>query len=536
MNNNSLNNTYTDIIFSKDAKEKLLLGTEKLSNAVKITLGPKGRNVILSNSAQASIISTNDGYTIAKSIVLEDKFENLGAKLISEASIKTNEQAGDGTTTACVLAQKMFSEGLKYTNFKTTSHLQISRGMRKAGEIVDNHLNSMARQVKSTLDIEQVATISCQDSEIGSLIANAFKEVGNDGVITLEDSNKLTTSLEIATGMHFDKGFMSTYFCTNQEKLICEFDNAHILVTDYKVDNLNQILPILEQCVQSNIKLGIIATDFSEEVVASLVMNKLRGGLNVVAIKSAAFGEQRQEILQDLCINIGAKLISSEQNIKLEDACLDHLGKCKKLECGKDYTTIIEGAGDKENIKERIANIKQLKDICEDDYEIKVYQERIAKLQKGVAIIKVGGATETELIERKMRIEDALSATKSAIEEGVVIGGGCALSKCKTILQDAMQNFSENEKIGASIVLNALDAPLKQIALNCEKDAGVIAEKVALSDINIGYDAECDQICNLEEKGIIDPKKVTRVALQNAISVSISLLGSECLITEVSSI
>ena len=520
----------SNLIYGKQAKEKLLDGVKKLTQAVKVTLGPKGQNVILEQ--QPTPLITNDGFTIAKNIVLEDSFENLGAKLIFEASSKTNELAGDGTTTACVLAEALIEQGLKNAYFGV-SPMDIVKGMKKATNVVINKLDKMARVVKNNKDIKQIATISCQDEEIGSLIAKAFDIVGNDGIITLEESNSLYTTLDVTDGIKFDKGYVSTYFCTNNDTLTCEMENAYILVSSDKIDNINQLLPILEQVVQNGSKIMLIATDFSDEVIASLVMNKLRGSLNVVAVKSFAYGEQRQEILEDFCISIGANLISLEKNTTLENATLQDLGKAKKVSVTRGSTTIVKGQGDKDKIAERINYIKQCKSSCESDFDKKVYDERLSKLQNGIAVIKVGGATDVETNERMLRIEDALSATKSAIEEGVVIGGGCALIKCKNELEEALKDFNDNEKIGATIVLNAIQEPLRQIAKNCGQDDGVIVNTIMQnSDEDFGYDAQNNTFTSMQKAGIIDPKKVTKCALLNALSVATSLLTTECAVTE----
>ena len=520
----------TALLHGKEAKEKLLKGAKQLTSAVKITLGPKGQNVILEQGPNAFI--TNDGYTIAKNINLEDKFENLGARIVFEASAKTNEMAGDGTTTACVIAESLIEEGLKNAYFGV-SPMDIVKGMRKAGDIVIEKLEKISRKVKSNNDIKHIATISCEDEDIGALIAKGFEIVGNDGVITLEESNSMYTTLDVTDGIKFDKGYVSTYFCTNNDALVCEMDNPYILVTSDKIDSINQLLPILEQIAQGGHKIVLIATDYSDDVIASLVMNKLRGSLNVVAVKSFAYGEQKQDILEDFCISIGANLISSEKNNNLENATLQDLGKAKRITITRDSSTIINGCGNKEQIKERISTIKNLKQNCDNDFDVKVYNERLARLQNRVAVIKVGGATDIECSERKLRIEDALSATKSAIEEGVVIGGGCALIKCYKTLENQMQNFNENEKIGAKIVLRALQAPLRQIAINCGQDDGVIVNTVLENDDeNFGYDAQNNCFTSLQDCGIIDPKKVTRCALLNAISVATSLLTTECAVTE----
>ena len=518
----------TEICQGKQVKEKLLQGVKKLTQAVKVTLGPKGLNVIIEQGGLPLI--TNDGYTIAKSIQLQDGFEALGAKTVFEASAKTNELAGDGTTTACVLAEALIEEGLKNTTFGVNP-IELGKGMKKACDIVVNELETMSRKIKNNDDIKHIATISCQDEEIGQLIAKAFEMVGNDGIITLEESNSLYTTLDITDGIKFDKGYVSTYFCTNMESQVCELENTYILVTSEKIDNINQILSILEQIAQNGHKLLIVATDYSEEVIAALVMNKLRGSINVAAVKSFAFGAQKQEILEDFCISVGANLISLEKNIELENAKIEDLGKAKKAIITRDSTTILNGDCDKKAIETRINAIKERKKQCDNDFETKVYSERLARLQNCAGVIKVGGATDVEISEKKLRIEDALSATKSAIEEGIVIGGGSAFIKCAKVLEEQLSFMPNEEQIGAKIVLKAIEAPLRQIAKNACIDDGVVINEIKNnSQKDYGYDALKNTYCNLEEKGIIDPKKVTRCALQNAVSVATSLLTTECAI------
>ncbi len=519
------------ILSGSKAREELEKGIDTLCNTVKITLGPKGKNVILERNGNPII--TNDGVSIAKEITLKSPHANMGAKIICEASTKTNETAGDGTTTACVLAQSLYKNGIKNI-VAGANPIILGKGIRKATKTVLEALETMSQKIKSNKDIEQVATISCQDKEIGKLIANAFEKVGNDGVITLEEGNKSTTELEVVTGIQFDKGFSSPYMANVPQKQTCEMENPNILITDQKIETLNQILPILEKVAQNNGKLAIIAPDYSEEVIATLVVNKLRGSLNIVTIKSPAFGEQRHEIMSDLCILCGANYISNELNKTLEDTDISDLGSCKQLIVTKDTTTIVEGKGEDVLIKDRIALIKALQKDCTNDYEKKLYQTRLTKLAGGVAVIKVGATTEIEMNEKKLRLEDALSATKSAIEEGTVIGGGCAYIKTIPSVVKLIDTLNGDEKTGASIVLNALSAPLKQIAENSGFSGEVVLEKVSQNqaDLNYGFDALNGVFCSLRDCGILDPKKVTRSALENAVSVVSTLLTTECIVCE----
>ncbi|MBQ8749738.1 MAG: chaperonin GroEL [Clostridia bacterium] len=518
-----------EIISGSKAREKIEKGIDTLCNTVKITLGPKGRNVILERNGNPII--TNDGVTIAKEITLKDPHENLGAKIICEASTKTNEMAGDGTTTACVLAQALYKEGIKNTT-AGANPLLLGKGIKKATKVVIDELEKQSQKIKTNKDIEQVATISCQDEEIGKLIASAFEKVGNDGVITLEEGNKSTTTLEVVQGLQFDKGFSSPYMSTNTQKQICEMENPYILITDQKIDTINQVLPILEKVAQQGGKLAIIAPDFSEEVVATLVVNKLRGSLNIVTIKSPAFGEQRHEILSDLCILCGANYISLELNKAIEDTDINDLGSCKQLLVTKDTTTIVEGKGEEELIENRIELIKALRNDCEDSYDISIYTDRLNKLSGGVAVIKVGAITEVEMNEKKLRLEDALSATKSAIEEGTVIGGGCAYIKTTPSVEKLIETLDSDEKTGAKILLNALFAPINQIAENSGFNGGIVIENVKKGNADFGFDAFNGTYCSLREKGIIDPKKVTRSALENAVSVVTTLLTTESIVCE----
>ena len=518
------------ILEGKQAREKLEKGVDTLCNTVKITLGPKGKNVVLERMGNPII--TNDGVTIAKEISVKEPSEDLGVKIIREASIKTNEIAGDGTTTACVLAQALYKEGVKNTTAGANPFL-INSGIRKATKIVTEKLTEQSQKVESSKDIEQVATISCADNEIGKLIADAFNRVGNDGIITIEEGNKSNTILEIVNGLQFDKGYSSPYMSTNTQKQICEMENPYILITDQKIDTINQVLPILEKVASVNGKLAIIAPDFSEEVIATLVVNKLRGSLNVVTIKSPAFGEQRHEILVDYCTLVGANYISLELNKPIENTELIDLGTCKQLIVTKDNTTIIEGKGENELIENRIEMIKELQSECNDELDKKIYLDRLAKLKSIVAVIKVGATTEIELNEKKLRIEDALSATKSAIQEGTVIGGGCAYIKTIPSVQNLIDTLDGDEKTGAKILLSSLYAPINQIAENSGYNGGVVAQTIENSDINFGFDALKGVYTNLREAGIVDPKKVTRTALENAVSVATTLLTTDAIVCNV---
>lgn len=518
------------ILSGRNALEKLEKGIDVLCNTVKITLGPKGRNVILERGGIPLI--TNDGVSIAKEIMLADPHENMGAKIVCEASVKTNDVAGDGTTTACVLSQALFKGGIKNL-VAGASPIILGKGIKKASQIVLAQLEKQSEKVKSNKDIEQVATLSCQDEQVGGLIAKAFEKVGTDGVITLEDGNKCTTELDVVTGLQFDKGYSSPYMSTNTQKQICEMENPLILVTDQKIESINQILPILEKVRQNNAKLAIIATDFSEEVVATLVVNKLRGSLNVVTIKSPAFGEQRHEIMNDLALLCGATYVSSEFNRTLEDVDISELGSCKQLIVTKDSTTIVEGKGDKDIIKSRIELIKSLKDNATNSYEKKQYMDRLQKLSGGVAVIKVGGVTEIEMNEKKLRLEDALSATRSALEEGTVIGGGCAYIKTLSTLDEFIDTLSGDEKTGALVLKNAITEPLKLIAENSGYNGAVVFEQVKTLKDNYGFDALKGEYCDLRECGIIDPKKVSRSALENAVSVVTTLLTTEAIVCSV---
>lgn len=517
----------------EEARKSLEAGVNKLANTVKITLGPKGRNVVLGKK-YASPLITNDGVTIAKEIELSDPFENMGAELIREVSVKTNDVAGDGTTTACVLAQAMIREGLK--NFTAGANpIILKKGIFKAVDVAVDELKKLSKPVSSSKDIEQVASISAGDETVGKLIAQAMDKVGNDGVITVEESQTMQTELSVVEGMQFERGYLSPYMSTNSEKMIAELEAPYILITDNKISNINEILPVLEQIVKVGGKLLIIADDVEGEALTALILNKLRGSLSVVAVKAPSFGDKRKAMLEDIAILTGGTLVSNELGIDFKSVGLENLGRAKLVTVDKDKTTIVEGAGDSESIKARVAQLKdQIKETT-SDYEKEKLSERLAKLSGGVAVIKVGAATEVEMKEKKLRIEDALSATKAASEEGVVPGGGVALLKTTPAIRKLVETLAGDEKTGAMIVLRAVEEPIRQIALNAGIDGGVVVNKIYenLSKPAYGFDALNNEYCDLVEKGILDPTKVSRSALQNAASVSATLLTTEALVVEI---
>lgn len=521
------------IIEGAQARKSLERGVDKLANIVKITLGPKGRNVVLGKKYGSPLI-TNDGVTIAKEISLDDPFENMGAELIKEVSIKTNDVAGDGTTTACVLAQAIVKEGMK--NFAAGANpIILKKGIFKACDKAVEVLKEISKPVENSTAIKQVASISAGDEEIGELIAQAMQKVGSDGVITVEESQTMKTELSVVEGMQFDRGYLSPYFCTNTEKMICELDNPYILLTDRKISNIQEILPLLEQIVKQGEKLLIVADDVEGEALTTLVLNKLRGTFNSVAVKAPSFGDKRKAMLEDIAILTGATVISSELGYDLSKLSLDLLGRAKSVRVDKDTTTIVDGAGDAKKIAERVKQIKnQIKEQT-SEYELEKLNERLAKLSGGVAVIKVGSATEVEMKEKKLRIEDALAATKAATEEGIVPGGGVALLKTAGAIKELIDSLSGDEKTGASIVLRAIEEPIRQISANAGIDGGVVVNNI-MQNIDkkaYGYDALKGEYGDMIEKGIVDPTKVTRSALQNACSVSATMLTTEALVVEV---
>ena len=511
------------IKFNEDARKSLEVGVDTLADAVKITLGPKGRNVVLDRGFGAPMI-TNDGVTIAKEIELKDPIENLGAQIVKEVATKSNDVAGDGTTTATVLAQALIKEGLKMVT-SGANPVFIRRGMEAASKKVIEELTKRAKKVESNEEIAQVGAISAGDVEIGQLIAQAMEKVGESGVITVEEARSLDTTLEVVEGMQFDNGYLSPYMVSDSERMVVEMDNPFILITDKKIANMKELLPVLEKTVETGRPMLIIAEDVEGEALATLVVNKLRGTLNVAAVKAPAFGDRRKAMLQDIAILTSGEVISEEKGIKLENTDINLLGQAKKVRITKDNTVIVDGLGAKEEIQARVGQIKNAIAETTSDYDKEKLQERLAKLSGGVAVIKVGAATETEMKERKLRIEDALNATKAAVEEGIVPGGGTILIQ----IAKAIEGFKleGEEGLGVEIVKKALSAPLRQIVINAGIDAGVVIEKVRNSENGIGFDAAKEEYVDMVKAGIIDPAKVTRSAIQNAISVSSVLLTTE---------
>ena len=516
----------------EDARKALCAGIDTLANTVKITLGPKGRNVVLDKKYGAPVI-TNDGVTIAKEIELEDPFENLGAQLVKEVSTKTNDVAGDGTTTACVLAQAIIREGLKNVAAGANPMI-IKKGIAAATEATVEYLKSISKEVDSKTAIQQVASISASDETVGTLIAEAFEKVGKDGVITVEESKTMETVLNVVEGMQFDRGYASSYMVTDTDKMECVFDNPAILITDKKISNIQELLPILEQVIQANLKLMIIAEDIESEPLATLVVNKLRGTFNCVAVKAPGFGDRRKEMLRDIAILTGGTVISEETGLELKDAKLEMLGHAKQIKVDKENTTIVEGAGDPQQIKDRIKMIKSQIENTTSDYDKEKLSERLAKLAGGVAVIGVGAATEVEMKEKKLRIEDALAATRAAVEEGIVPGGGVALLSAIPTVKALVKKMEGDEKTGATIVLKALEEPIRQIAANAGVDGGVVVNTIlSKNKANFGYNALKDEYCDVVAAGILDPTKVTRSALQNAASVAATLLTTESIVTDI---
>ena len=511
------------IKFNEDARKALEVGVDTLADAVKITLGPKGRNVVLDKGYGIPTI-TNDGVTIAKEIELKDPIENLGAQIVKEVATKSNDVAGDGTTTATVLAQALIKEGLKMVA-SGANPVFIRKGMEKASKKVIEELVKRAKKIESNSEIAQVGAISASDKEIGELIAQAMAKVGESGVITVEEAKSLDTTLEVVEGMQFDNGYLSPYMVSDSERMVVELDNPFVLITDKKISSMKELLPILEKTVEMGRPMLIIAEDVEGEALATLVVNKLRGTLNIAAVKAPAFGDRRKAMLQDIAILTGGEVISEEKGIKLETADINFLGQAKKVRITKDNTVIVDGLGAKEDIAARVGQIKNAIEETTSDYDREKLQERLAKLSGGVAVIKVGAATETEMKEKKLRIEDALNATKAAVEEGIVPGGGTILVQIAKAIEDF--KLEGEEGLGVDIVKKALYAPMRQIALNAGLDAGVVIEKVKSSEEGIGFDAAKEEYVDMVKTGIIDPTKVTRSAIQNAISVSSVLLTTE---------
>ena len=518
------------IKFGEDARKSLLEGVNKLADTVKVTLGPKGRNVVLDKSFGAPLI-TNDGVTIAKEIELEDKFENMGARLVKEVSTKTNDVAGDGTTTATVLAQSMIKEGVR--NVAAGSDpMAIKRGIDKAVNTAVEGLKEISSTVNGKEDIARVASISANNEEIGNLIADAMEKVSKDGVITIEESKTSNTELNVVEGMQFDKGYLSPYMATDTEKMEAVLDNPYILITDKKISNIQEILPLLESLMQESGKLLIICDDMEGEALSTLILNKLRGVLNVVAVKAPGFGDKRKAMLEDIAVLTGGEVITSDLGLELKDTTIAQLGKAKQVKVQKENTIIVDGAGDKQQIADRFGQIKAQINETQSDYDKEQLQERLAKIAGGVAVIGVGAATEVEMKDKKLRIEDALSATKAAVEEGIVSGGGTALINVIPKVSKLVDTLENGEKLGAQIVLKALEEPVKQIAVNAGLEPAVIVNKVKESEAGIGFDAANEQYVDMKKVGIVDPTKVTRSALQNAASIASMVLTTESLVTD----
>lgn len=519
-----------EIKYGDDARKALGSGVNQLADAVKITLGPKGRNVVLDKKYGTPLI-TNDGVTIAKEIELEDAFENMGAQLVKEVSTKTNDVAGDGTTTATLLAQSMINEGMK--NIAAGANPIILRnGMKKATEVVVAKISKSSQAISGKDKIAKVAAISAGDENVGNLVADAMEKVSKDGVITVEESKTMQTELDLVEGMQFDRGYVSSYMVTDTDKMVAILEEPYILITDKKISNIQDILPLLEQIVQSGAKLLIIADDIEGEALTTLVVNKLRGTFNCVAVKAPGFGDRRKAMLEDIAILTGGKVISEEVGLELKDTKLEMLGRAKTVKVDKENTIIVDGSGDKNDIKTRISQIKLQIDDTTSDFDKEKLQERLAKLSGGVAVIKVGAATETELKEKKLRMEDALAATKAAVDEGIVPGGGSTYIHAIKDVEKLINTLEGDEKIGAQIILKALESPLKQIAKNAGYEGAVIVNKVKESNEGVGFNALTGEYVNMIEAGIVDPAKVTRSALQNAESVASTLLTTESIVAD----
>ncbi len=518
--------------YGDDARKALEAGVDALANTVKITLGPKGRNVVLDKSYGIPLV-TNDGVTIAKDIVLEDPFENMGAQIIREVATKTNDVAGDGTTTASVLAQAIVKEGLKNVA-AGANPMVLKRGIMFATDKAVEELKKISKDVEDKKAIAQVAAISAGDESVGQLISDAMEKVGKDGVITIEEGKAMTTELNVVEGMQFDRGYVSPYLVTNTDKMIAELDNPVILITDKKISNVQEILPLLEQVLKNGLKLLIVSDDIEGEALTTIIVNKLKGVFNCVAVKAPGFGDRRKAYLEDIAILTGGTYVSSDLGYELKDVNLSMLGRAKSVKVDKDNTTIVGGAGDAGEIAARVASIRSQMAETTSDYDREKLQERVAKLAGGVAVIGVGAATEVEMKEKKLRIEDALNATRAAVEEGIVPGGGAALLSIIPAVKKACESLDGDELTGAKIVIRALEAPVRQIAANAGIDGGIVAHTIInAGDANYGYDAAKERYCDMVEAGILDPTKVTRSALQNAASVASTLLTTESLVTDI---
>ncbi len=520
-----------NIKFGEDSRKKLLDGVNKLADTVKVTLGPKGRNVVLDKNYGFPLI-TNDGVTIAKEIELEDKFENMGAKIVKEVAMKTNDAAGDGTTTATVLAQSMIKEGIK--NIAAGSDpIAIKRGMDRAVEVAVEELKNISSDINGKDDICRVASISANDEKIGELISAAMEKVSRDGVITIEESKTSSTELKIVEGMQLDKGYISPYMVTDTEKMEAVIDNPYILITDKRITNIQEILPLLESIMQLSGKLVIICDDIEGEALSTLILNKLRGVLNIVAVKAPSYGDKRKYLLEDIAILTGGEVITSDLGLELKDTTIEQLGNARQIKVSKDKTIIVDGSGEKNRISERIHQIKSQLEDEKSEFEKESLQERLAKISGGVAVIEVGAATEIEMKEKKLRIEDALSATKAATQEGIVSGGGTAYINIIPKVIELEKSLNDDERIGAKIIINALEAPIKQIATNAGLEHAVILEKIRESNKGVGYNFLNGEYVNMKECGIVDPTKVSRCALQNAESIASMILTTESIITEI---
>ncbi|MCG1509904.1 chaperonin GroEL [Staphylococcus epidermidis] len=518
-----------DLKFSEDARQAMLRGVDKLANAVKVTIGPKGRNVVLDKDYTTPLI-TNDGVTIAKEIELEDPYENMGAKLVQEVANKTNEIAGDGTTTATVLAQSMIQEGLKNVT-SGANPVGLRQGIDKAVQVAIEALHEISQKVENKNEIAQVGAISAADEEIGRYISEAMDKVGNDGVITIEESNGFNTELEVVEGMQFDRGYQSPYMVTDSDKMIAELERPYILVTDKKISSFQDILPLLEQVVQSSRPILIVADEVEGDALTNIVLNRMRGTFTAVAVKAPGFGDRRKAMLEDLAILTGAQVITDDLGLELKDASLDMLGTANKVEVTKDHTTIVDGNGDENNIDARVGQIKAQIEETDSEFDKEKLQERLAKLAGGVAVIKVGAASETELKERKLRIEDALNSTRAAVEEGIVAGGGTALVN---IYQKVSEIKAEGDvETGVNIVLQALQAPVRQIAENAGLEGSIIVERLKHAEAGVGFNAATNEWVNMLAEGIVDPTKVTRSALQHAASVAAMFLTTEAVVASI---
>lgn len=520
-----------EIKFGVEARSALEAGVNKLADTVRVTLGPKGRNVVLDKSFGAPLI-TNDGVTIAKEVELEDAFENMGAQLVKEVATKTNDVAGDGTTTATVLAQAMINEGMK--NLAAGANpIILRKGMKKATETAVDSIRSMSSKLSGKEQIAKVAAISAGDEQVGEMVADAMEKVTGDGVITIEESKTMKTELDMVEGMQFDRGYLSAYMATNMDKMEAELDNPYILITDKKISNIQEILPLLEQVVQASARLLIIAEDVEGEALSTLVINKLRGTFNVVAVKAPGYGDRRKEMLKDIAILTGGQVISEELGLDLKETTMDQLGRAKSVKVQKENTVIVDGEGDKAAIEARVSQIRAQIEETTSDFDREKLQERLAKLAGGVAVVRVGAATETEMQEAKLRMEDALAATKAAVEEGIISGGGSAYIHASKKVAAMAANLEGDEKTGANIILKALEAPLTTIAYNAGLEGAVIINKVRESDEGVGFNALTEEYVDMVKAGIVDPAKVTRSALQNATSVASTLLTTESVVSTI---